>query len=103
MLPPTPRSTLFPYTTLFRSAVGVQTEEGQQQLVVAGLLRVEDVGRLDAGVVASAQVHAVALARQRPDRDRIELQQEDAPGVGAVDELVVSGGVHEGMRVDRVG
>ena len=84
-------------------AVGVETAEGEQQVVVAGAARVQDVGRLDAGVVAAREVDAVALSGLRVAGRGVEVEQEDPAGVGAVDQAMVPVGVDEGVRVDRVG
>ncbi len=83
-------------------ACGVQTPEGQQQVVVAAPPGMEDVRRFDAGMVPADQVGSVALAGQGPSGVRIQLEQEDAAGIGAVDQSVAPFGVDERVRVDGV-
>src|SRR3712207_9058136 len=70
-----PRSTLFPYTTLFRSAYGRQVDSFEADVEVEGIdhpvrgvfiraPRVEDVGE-DVHVLAEHEGHAVVLQQGR--------------------------------------
>ena len=86
------------------AVVHAQPAEGQEQVVVAGRLVVDHVGRFDAAVVAAQQVDAVGLlALQDQARGRVQLQQEDAAGIGAVDHPQPFLGVEEHAGVDGVG
>ena len=63
----------------------------------------QDVRRLDPGVAAAGEVHAVPLVRQRAAGGGIQLQQEDAARVGAVDQAQGALRIDEGLRIDDVG
>src|SRR2546427_2319866 len=67
-----PRSTLFPYTTLFRSVVGGKHE--QQEAVVQRLDRV--VGRADDQTAGSPSGVGERLAHQRSEEHTSELQSQ---------------------------
>src|SRR3712207_7054797 len=71
-----PRSTLFPYTTLFRSEPGGEGEEDGRRRLRPEVERVEVDGRRAEGrlrddVVVERLAHQVAVVRQQPlARDR---------------------------------
>src|SRR3712207_7774791 len=64
-----PRSTLFPYTTLFRSADGVGVQRDQHGHVVAGLAHHDRLG----GVRADGLEHALDVRR----RDVLAARSEE--------------------------
>src|SRR5258708_10412941 len=74
-----PRSTLFPYTTLFRSEVEVHLDRAGHDVAGAGA-RV-DVGHLEAGrreaVVALVPFGARQLGERRSEEHTSELQSPD--------------------------
>src|SRR3989440_11767831 len=63
-----PRSTLFPYTTLFRSAVGAAP----------------DVGAVGGAGTDEEEVAVVRVDRQRPQLRVVERAVDPAPGVAGV-------------------
>src|SRR5688572_32430296 len=56
-----PRSTLFPYTTLFRSRAGLEQHENR---VVREVVRIQQITRLDAG--GQRELHRREAGRERP-------------------------------------
>src|SRR5690242_21146798 len=81
MLPPPPISTLFPYTTLFRSAVLlVDHEAGRREVVRAGehhlVVDGDDLGVHDADGIPDAVgvVEAIEEANLRSEEHTSELQ-----------------------------
>src|SRR5690242_21385111 len=80
MMPPPPSSTLFPYTTLFRSALG---RHGERCVGIDEVVREErdvgfarqrvgaDVGRVVTGIVAALRAR---ILRRRSEEHTSELQ-----------------------------
>src|SRR2546422_7535026 len=74
-----PRSTLFPYTTLFRSHRAVGVPDGQllrhveQFVPVPALIRVPDPGFVEGVLVVIEERHDV-VARERSEEHTSELQ-----------------------------
>src|SRR3712207_7349096 len=64
-----PRSTLFPYTTLFRSRLGVERERAGEQLVQHHAQRVDVGARVDVQPAGQRLLGAHVLGRA-DDRDR---------------------------------
>src|SRR3712207_7544331 len=74
-----PRSTLFPYTTLFRSEVGRAVARGHPVLAHAGIAAAErparrQVGDLRLGADRGRCFHGDILARRRSEEHTSELQ-----------------------------
>src|SRR3712207_8879181 len=79
-----PRSTLFPYTTLFRSARAVRAPRREQEPALAFERRLEVVVRVDRPRVLVTEgdraVEQLALvARQRSEEHTTELQSRQYP------------------------
>ena len=84
--------------------VHAQPAKGQKQVIISCLLVIYYIGRLNATVISAQQVDTVGLlAVQDQARGRVQLQQEDAPGVGTVHHPKPSPGVEEHAGVDGVG
>src|SRR5688572_31330739 len=72
-----PRSTLFPYTTLFRSGRVVDLEEERQQVFVRDLRRVElDLDRLGVSFVILVRRVGDLAAGVRSEEHTSELQSQ---------------------------
>src|SRR5258706_8531088 len=72
-----PRSTLFPYTTLFRSSIGIKGEKTHQMLIGCGIVIVFPIlfGECrPAFVEHSGQNHVVAQTNARSEEHTSELQ-----------------------------
>src|SRR3712207_8120147 len=69
-----PRSTLFPYTTLFRSASGVEDLKPATELI----LRETGLSKLHMCGTSSGAIRAGAYATVQPERiDRLVLRSEE--------------------------
>src|SRR5216683_8191226 len=92
-----PRSTLFPYTTLFRSRAGLvlQREQpgGEPMELPAGL------GRRDAAAAAVEQPHAIGLLQRRDLARQVGLAQ--ARGASGGGERARFGHEMEGAKLSR--
>ena len=84
-------------------AIGGEPTERREHVVVLRVRAVEDVGALDAAVVATHQVLPVALAGHREPGGRVQLEDEDAARVGPVHQPQLPVPVEEGVRVHDVG
>src|SRR5690625_7154353 len=70
MPPRPPRSTLFPYTTLFRSRKFGDLEEWEQSMIIASLQRIAEM--MDAkDIDASPFLDVGALDRSIPDKSQV--------------------------------
>src|SRR2546430_11121489 len=88
MIRPPPRSTLFPYTTLFRSKVGRQAEQGLRQVIerrrqhhLVGAQRLEadppfEVGERIRHRQCCRSEHHRFLAGERSEEHTSELQSQ---------------------------
>src|SRR5690242_21326966 len=78
MVPPTPRSTLFPYTTLFRSSVWPNTSTATTRSLVSRVIAASCAGEIAAQPYAiTASAGAVSSARciaSRSEEHTSELQ-----------------------------
>src|SRR3712207_8330343 len=75
-----PRSTLFPYTTLFRSLVEMAVKVGQSTLLALHLGRLKDAGQLRTEQVSFGKYHNVNAAMEvaRTDRKSTRLNSSHA-------------------------
>src|SRR5688572_15900089 len=94
-----PRSTLFPYTTLFRSQFGEATE--QECFVMLGAVGVETAERLSDNYLIVPGVHVVA--RQRLSKHALQhlrAQQQVAPHIWCWSKLDID--VAGDVKIDRL-
>src|SRR5436190_17294006 len=80
MIPPTPTSTLFPYTTLFRSHLLVERVAGVELLDVLVHARAERVGRelVHGGVVGRSEEHTSELQSHSDLVCRLLLEKKNS-------------------------
>src|SRR3712207_8548343 len=69
-----PRSTLFPYTTLFRSRAGGAPGQRRQAVEVRARADVDDLRRVEAVVLDHRRAHPVAHREHRSEEHTSELQ-----------------------------
>src|SRR5438445_5603064 len=79
MIPPPPRFTLFPYTTLFRSLLDVRGRRSHHRLARVEPVKAGGKGRARRGARVLQRI-AVALAYPRLERVAVLVGRLDVPG-----------------------
>src|SRR5207237_70300 len=92
LLPRPPRSTLFPYTTLFRSdLLGVAVIDRQDLVEIAvedhAARQLEVLGRIVVGVLRNVAIGHHALAREATAIEPVLVERADGDDVGQIDLL----------------
>src|SRR5438874_5787510 len=76
MIPPPPRSTLFPYTTLFRSATTLLKGQDDKQFAIAGFYLGWNYAKLSRLTEARSEEHTSELQSRRDLVCRLLLEKK---------------------------
>ncbi len=85
------------------AAKRIEPAERQEQIIITGAGMVQDVGRLDARVVAADQLFPVTLPGQRTPGRGVHAQDKNPARVGPVNHPEHAVRVAKQRRIDRVG